>query len=71
MVKESTLKNHRIEHEGKVWHIDGKIWPPSGNRRGLLKVYRIHGDVTDMKLFREAVELFTSTLEFLCSPSRC
>lgn len=64
MIKETVLRNHRIEHEGVVWRIDAKVWPASGNRKGLMKVYRIHGDVTKMSLFKEAVELFVSTFEF-------
>lgn len=61
MIKESQLKHYRIEHEGHVWHIDAKIWPSSGNRKGLLRVYRVHGDIITPDLM-PALQLFADTL---------
>jgi hypothetical protein len=60
-LKETRYQNHRIEHEGTVWRIDGKVWPPSGNRPGLFKVYRVHGDITSPHLV-PALQLFADTL---------
>jgi hypothetical protein len=60
-LKETYLRNHRIEHEGASWRIDGKVWPPKGNRPGLFKVYRVHGDITSPHLV-PGLQLFADTL---------
>ena len=49
------LKNHRIEHEGVGWR-------GSGNRPGHMRVYRIRGDINQMPLLREALDLYVATL---------
>lgn len=65
MIAETTFNHRRVEHDGKVWHFDGKVWPPKGNRKGLLKVYRIYGDITDMAGFKEAVDALVTQFEFM------
>ena len=50
------LKHYRVEYEGHVWHLDAKVWPSRGNRKGRLKVYRIHGDINQVSLLKEALE---------------
>ena len=49
-----TYANARVEHEGHVWHIDGKSDPDMK----ILKVYRVHGDVSNPNLLREALQSF-------------
>lgn len=48
--------HHRIEHEGNVWHIDGKYNPDTK----VLKVYKVYGDVTNPELLNEALEAFAN-----------
>lgn len=62
MTTETAYRNHRITHEGHVWRIDAKAWHPTGNRPGLFRVYRIHGDITNQKVLREALQLEADTL---------
>lgn len=50
--------HHRIEREGTVWFIDGKYDPVTQK----LKVYRVHGDVTQPQLLNEALEIFTNVV---------
>ena len=56
--KRVDLKDYRIEHEGIVWTIDGK-WDRATKQ---LKVYRVHGDVTQPELLKEALEILTNEL---------
>lgn len=56
--KRVSLLHHRVEHEGNVWNIDGKYDPATRT----LKVYRIHGDVTQPELLHEALEVLTNEL---------
>jgi hypothetical protein len=56
--KRVTLNHHRVEHEGIVWNIDAKFDPATNT----LKVYRVHGDVTQTKLLKEALEILTNEL---------
>ena len=48
--------DQRVEHEGNVWHFDGKYDPATK----VLKVYAVRGDVTNPEAFNEAMEQFTN-----------
>lgn len=47
-----TYSNERIEHEGKVWHVDAKLDRTTGH----LIVYRVYGDITDRAALDAAID---------------
>jgi hypothetical protein len=52
-----TYTNHRIEHGGQTWFIDAK----ADRVKGVLKVYRVHGDITDKVNLHEGLQLFADS----------
>ena len=56
--KRIVIKDHVVEHEGKRWTIRAKADP----RTKTLKVYDVYGDVSDLKLLREALQSFADSL---------
>lgn len=56
-------KNKRIEHEGHVWHIDAAAWRDKSTGKGVIRVYRVHGDINASAL-SEALNLLAATEGF-------
>lgn len=52
-------KNKRVEHEGHVWHLDIACWRSPNTGTGVLRVYKVHGDVNTAAL-SEALNLLAA-----------
>jgi hypothetical protein len=50
--KRLTLNNHRVEHEGNVWHVDAKF----DTATNTLRVYRVYGDITQPAVLNDALQ---------------
>ena len=62
MPLEVAIRHKRLEHEGVVWNIDGKIRYSADGQHGVLTVYRVYGDATKPTLLKDALNLYASTL---------
>lgn len=52
-------RNKRVDHNGHVWHLDVAAWRDAAGGVGVLRVYKVHGDITSPDL-SEAIGLIAA-----------